>query len=74
MDQSLMADPILLPARRLFFAPEADALFISSGTQRCHYALLNWTKFPAGKGAANRYVKDLKKSPKQGLRKDPANS
>lgn len=40
----------------------------------CHYAPLNWTKIPAGKEAAKRYVKDLKKSPKQGLHKDPADN
>ena len=74
MDQSQIADPVLLPARSLFFAPEADTLFISSGTQWCHYAPLNWTKIPAGKEAAKRYVKDLKKSPKQGLHKDPADN
>lgn len=47
-------------------------LFVSSGTQWCHYAPLNSTKFPAGKEAADRYVKDLKKSRKQELQKDPA--
>lgn len=63
----------MLPARRLFSAPEAHTLFYLIGgttVSLCSAELDNFIQ-----EAANRYVKDLKKkSPKQGLHKDPADS